>query len=148
MLLFASPSHQDEWQVYDAPSLTQIEAAFQAGQAAVDLSSGYFARQPHGAYSITFDRSGGAHFQVNRASNMQRRVRRIAADDSRMFVPAASWQAVDLCPICQEGFPESAAAPGAANVVHLSSCAHVFHRECISAEIKLRGKCPLCKRSV
>jgi hypothetical protein len=62
-----------------------------------------------------------------------------------------------MCAICQEEFQEAAAdlcadpsrGDSDADSVALPDCVgHSFHRACLAAEIKMRGKCPLCATSI
>ncbi len=164
------PSVHDGWKPLDEPTSRQIEAAFQGAQAKVALTEGaHFAAHPR-TYEVVFDRAGGKHVQVNRSSGMRRDVRRLADDDTAMFVPVQALAAEDVCPICQEALVRVAQAVAGAGAgagavvvvlddddeevedngepVRLSVCSHVFHRKCIASQIKLKGKCPLCAKAV
>lgn len=135
---------QDMWGYYSEAQNKEIEDAYRAGNASVQLSIGIR------TYDLIFD-AGGKARQTDRKMKKRRHVRRRALTAKELY---DLHQAQDSCnpgeaddadcPICSEAFADTSSMP----VVRLKECGHVFHAACVQQLADTRGHCPMCRAEV
>lgn len=135
------PPH--DWGVYSCEQNAAIEAAFQAGEADLEVSVGIR------AYRVVFGPESGFARQVDEALHRRRLVRRILTTPEQRasaLNPAAPEVArgQESCPICCVDFGESAAMP----VLELPACRHAFHMACAQQLADSSSSCPCCRVEV